>query len=703
MYIKKTKALRYAIALFLTIGTVLSTGFLSFSGLWVIYPYTIPAIFAFFLSGVIEGKVFGVSIFKGLARLKLLTSNADKHLLFWELNKYVEISSFQNKYTCDFLKDYCAQRKKYKALKNKSNVDGEDVKEAKKRLEELKTFFYQQLKEPEHTVTSYISKELREVSLHELKSAKKSVAFLRFFWAISIIVGIVSGFVTAFAVQEAITVGLAWSLSAMALSAIIWPVALFAAIGATFLLYYVMTDIVKNDLISEACIKTFRLFKRKDKEPISAYLLRLASLSIVVIGVIGLTVFATAASGGTCWIAMQKGVKLLVPKLPTFVAYCASAILIPISFSTDLIYAFSTTFQTIDTCKKIFFSMVERAKHPLKTIISSCVNIKNNLKKTKQEETWIQFLNPFRILAQLIISPIQSFIFVGHLISVGLTTDRFFNVPPLLVAGVCTVSEGLQDFSFLTTQDEDHTDQMKDDHDHQNLLQLPLQVLFSPLLLLMGTVYWGFKNDRNKTDFFEILKNTFELPLLNLIFFPLLLPGACWDWIFKNPHNGDSSFLTSMKKSFEVHTHKAEDGEEEPFIICELSEEWREVQRPRMILQNAEKRLQTTWVDKKTANEKQTCLRQLMSKEVFNDVVLDLKEGKSFTDILIQNPKKIKNKLENFKPNINGYPYSVNRFFEQPKTWISIFNKRRNFLSKTHSTDATTLKMVRNAFSLVRN
>lgn len=181
MYIKKTKALRYAIALFLTIGTVLSTGFLSFSGLWVIYPYTIPAIFAFFLSGVIEGKVFGVSIFKGLARLKLLTSNADKHLLFWELNKYVEISSFQNKYTCDFLKDYCAQRKKYKALKNKSNVDGEDVKEAKKRLEELKTFFYQQLKEPEHTVTSYISKELREVSLHELKSAKKSVAFLRFF------------------------------------------------------------------------------------------------------------------------------------------------------------------------------------------------------------------------------------------------------------------------------------------------------------------------------------------------------------------------------------------------------------------------------------------------------------------------------------------------------------------------------------------
>nr|MCH9754587.1 hypothetical protein [Gammaproteobacteria bacterium] len=69
MRLKKTKALRYVVATFLTMGTILSVGFLSFSGLWIIYPYIIPAILAFFLSGAIEGKVFGISIFKGLARL----------------------------------------------------------------------------------------------------------------------------------------------------------------------------------------------------------------------------------------------------------------------------------------------------------------------------------------------------------------------------------------------------------------------------------------------------------------------------------------------------------------------------------------------------------------------------------------------------------------------------------------------------------
>ncbi len=699
MRLKKTKALRYVISIFLTIGTVLSIGFLSFSGLWIIYPYVVPALLAFILSGAIEGKVFGISIFKGLARLKLLTSNAEKHLLFSELNKFLEKPSFQNKYQCDFLNDYRNQRKKYKALKNNPNANEQDINEAKKRLEELKTFFYQQLKEPDDNVIPYISKEFKETSLHELKSARRSVAFLRFFWVVSILVGIVSGLVTAFAVQEAITVGLALSLSATVISAIIWPVAIFAAIGATFLLYYVITDIVKNDLISEACTNTLKLFKRQGEESISAYLLRLTALSIVVIGIMGLTVFATAACGGTCWIAMQKGLKLLAPKLPTFVAYCASVILIPINFTTDLIYAFSTTFQTIDNCKKIFFSLFDAIKHPIGTVKSFYFNVKSNLKKVKQNETWAQFFNPFRILAKLILSPLQALIFLAHLISIGLTTDRFFNVPPPLVAGVCAMSEGLQDLSFLTTEDEEHTDHAEDDHDHGNLLQLPLQVLLSPFLFSAGIFYWVFKKFGNNINFFEVLKNTFELPLLNLIFFPLLLPGALWDWTFKNLKNGDPTFLASIKKSFEVHIHNPT-HKEEP-VTCELSKEWREIQRPKMILQNTEKRLQTTWVDRKVALEKQTCLRQLVSQETLSEIVLNLKEGRNFNTILMQNSKKIETRPENFNPKINGYTHPANGFAEQQKTWISIFNKNRNLLSKTNSKDTTTLRMVRNAFSLV--
>jgi|GEM_PF-2102787 hypothetical protein len=618
MRLKKTKALRYVVATSLTIGTVLSVGFLSFSGLWIIYPYIIPATLAFFLSGVIEGKVFGTGIFKGLARLKLLGSNGEKHLLFSELNKLLSMKdeNWINS-QCGFLQDYYNQRKKYKTLKNNPYANEEDLNEAKQRLEELKDYLYQKIRIPNdpNIENPYISKGIKDASLIELNSAKRSIWFLRSFWLISILVGIVSGFVTAFAVHEAITVGLALSLSVTALSAIVWPVAIFAAIGATFLLYYAITDIVKNDAISKACSKTLKLFKQNTEESIGAYLLRLLALSIVVMGIVSLTIFATAASGGTCWIVMQKGIKLLAPKLPVFVVYCASAILIPINFATDLIYGFSTTIQTIDNCKGIFQSIFEIIKHPIKTIKNFCSNIKTELNKLKEKESWGQFFNPFRILAKLVITPLQSLVFIGHLISIGLTTDRFLNVPPQITATLCAFAEGASDLSFVTKKndhsDHCHSHEEDDGHDHGNLLQLPLQVLLSPLLIIVGFLYWAVKKCVNKVSFFDVIKQTFELPLLNIVFFPLLLPSAIWHWIFKKAEN-NLTFFESIKKSFDIHTydhHTTEHSE----IHKELSEKWEEGERVDWILGKAIKNLDGAWLNKDIAAEKQNMLKLLVS------------------------------------------------------------------------------------------
>ena len=714
MRIKKTKALRYVVATFLTMGTVLSVGFLSFSGLWLIYPYIIPAILAFFLSGVVEGKVFGTSIFKGLARLKLLTSNAEKHLLFSELNKFLKNEAFQTKYKCDFLDDYRIQREKYKELKNNPNASEEEIAEAKKELENLKDFFYQQINKPHAgNNATYISQAFKEVSLIELKSAKRSVWFLRFFWIISILVGIVSGFVTAFAVQEAITVGLALSLSATALSAIVWPVAIFAAIGATFLLYYAITDIVKNDAISKACSKTLELFKQKTEESISAYLFRLLVLCLVVVGIASLTVFATAASGGTCWIVMQKGIKLLAPKLPFFVAYCASTILIPINFATDLIYGLSTTLQTIDNCKSIFIAIFEGIKHPIKAIKSFCFNIENKLDKLKEKESWGQFFNPFRILAKIVISPLQSLVFIGHLISIGLTTDRFLNFPPPLVAGVCAASEGLQDLSFLTSEDDhhhgdepgqhEHQHEENDGHDHGNLLQLPLQALLSPILITVGILYWIAKKCGNEVGFFEAIKNTFDLPLLNIIFFPLLLPSAIWDWTFKKSEN-NLTFFESIKKSFDIHIHD-HSIPNQPETPKELSAKWREEERPQWMLNTAKNRLNSAKIDKKTAVEKQKFLGELHGKDGLICVTEGLKKGEKIDKILSQYEAGISKKSEESKPLMNGYNNGNNNAngsvsaAQQQVSFTTILNKQRTFF-KPEYTKTTTSKIVEEAFRL---
>lgn len=703
MRLKKTKVLRYVVATSLTMGTVLSVGFLSFSGLWIIYPYIIPAILAFFLSGVIEGKVFGISIFKGLARLKLLSPNGEKHLLFSELNKLLSTKeeSWVNS-QCRFLQDYYNQRKKYKALKNNPSANEEDVKEAKQRLEELKDYLYQEMNKPNDPGIEdpYVSPAIKDASLIELNSAKRSVWFLRFFWLISILVGIVSGFVTAFAVQEAITVGLALSLSVTALSAIVWPVAIFAAIGATFLLYYAITDIVKNDAIVKACSKTFKLFKRSTEESIGVYLLRLLALSIVVMGITSLTVFATAASGGTCWIVMQKGIKLLAPKLPIFVAYCASTILIPINFVTDLIYGFSTTVQTIDNCKGIFQAIFDIIKHPIKAIKNFCANIKTKLNNLKEKESWGQFFNPFRILAKLIISPLQSLVFIGHLISIGLTTDRFMNVPPPLVAGVCAIAEGLQDLSFLTTEDghnhAQHDHEEDDGHDHGNLLQLPLQVLLLPVLLTVGVLYWFVKKCGNEVGFLDAIAQTFELPLLNIVFFPLLLPSAIWHWTFKKSEN-HLTFFESIKENFDIHSHD-HDTPKQTDAPKELSAEWRENVRVQWKLNSYYTRLNSKKIDIPTV-EKQNCIEELSSEEGLKHVVNELKNGKDIDKVLSQYPAGKAKKSEESKPLINGHNVNGSEAKKQD-SFSNILNKHRS--SFFNSEETRTFQGVKDAFCLVR-
>lgn len=692
MRVKKTKALRYIVATFLTMGTVLSVGFLSFSGLWIIYPYTIPAVLAFFFSGVIEGKVFGTSIFKGLARLKLLGLSAKKHLLILELNQLIIFKLKNDSHwlenQCKFLKDYWQQREYYKALKKDPHVDEITLQEAKNKLEKLKNYFYHKACDSNFQSNGYLDERLKEASKHLLKTAKRSVWFLRFFWIISISTGVVSGFVTAFAVQEAITVGLGLSLSATVLSSIIWPVAIFAAIGATFLLYNAIGDIVKNDAISNAFNKTINLFKRTTEESLSAYLLRLLALSVVVVGITSLTIFATLASGGTCWIVMQKGIKLLAPKLPAFVAYCASTILIPINFATDLIYGFSTTLQTIDNCKSIFQAIFEIIKHPINAIKNFCSNIEKELDKLKEKESWGQFFNPFRILAKLVITPLQSLVFIAHLISIGLTTDRFLNVPPEITASVCALAEGASDLSFVTKNDHSHQDD--DGHDHGNLLQLPLQVLLSPILIPVGVLYWMVMKCVNAVSFFDAMGQTFNLPLLNMVFFPLLLPSAVWHWVFKK-FESNLTFFESIKNSFDIHSH--EHREELSSAVPRLSDEWIEEYIIHKLYE-AINRLESAFIDKETAREKQEFLRELVKKEGLDFIKKRLKDGIEIDTALYEYEIKLKSSEENI---VNGYS---NRHINTnaAERNCSILMKSRTFF-KSNYEKTTTLRYVEEAFS----
>lgn len=727
MRFKKTKVLRYIVATFLTLGTVLSVGFLSFSGLWIISPYIVPAILAFFLSGAIEGKIYGTSLFKGLARLKLLSYQAERHLFILELNKLISKKQTEAEKTggnwiesqCEFLKDYWKQKNYYQSLKEDSDADEAKLQEAKKRLEELRDYFYLQAKKPNNN-SLYISDGLKKASQHLLKLARLNVWFLRCFWIISILVGVVSGFVTAFAVHEAITVGLALSLSATALSAIVWPIALFAATGAIFLLYYAITEIVKNDAVEKSCAKVAELFKRKTnndglKESLSAYLMRCTALSFVILGIIGLTLFATAASGGTNWIIMRKGIVLLAPKLPNFVAYCANAVLIPISLTTDFIYGLSTTLQTVNNLRGLFAFLIGIIKQPVQKTRLFFLTIKSELKHIKSQETWGQFFNPFRIIAKCLKAPLQSAIFIGHLISIGLTTDRFLDVPPPLVATVCAVSEGLQDLSFITEDSGNDSAHNDHDHDHGNLLQLPLQVIFSPLLLIVGVFYWCYKKRYEASvKFFDAIKQTFELPLSNIVFFSiLLLPSAVWHWAFSKK-SATLSFFESIKRNFEIHDHEHQKSTASVSPPV-LSEDWCEKERINWLLVSAGRRLNYVCLDKENAANKKGILAGLSKDEKIQEIVAFLKQEKVSTNEQIdkalekffqnanENKELDRNRIETVP--VNGHSNGDINEKKKPVLSAAIILKqpRSLFFKNKHKEhkETTTSKSVVNAFKLV--
>ena len=314
------------------------------------------------------------------------------------------------------------------------------------------------------------------------------------------------------------------------------------------------------------------------------------------------------------------------------------------------------------------------------------------------------------------------------MISIGFTTDRFLNVPPPLVAGVCAVSEGLQDLSFLTTEDDHHHTQQdhegEDDHDHGNLLQLPLQVLLSPLLLSGGIFYWFCKKFGNNIGFFEALENTFELPLLNIVFFPLLLPSAFWNWTFKKAEN-NLTFFESIKKSFDIHAHE-HNSPDQPETPKELSAKWREEERVDWILTTAEKRLNGVWIDKSNATEKQNKLKLLTShreklinyfkekqqqqstisfqeamemyfkentsKESFGNGLIKFSNRTSKSKEFINNRLE-KKQVENghCNGNVPIRQYSVS----------TIFNNPRTIFFKGESKETTTSRRVSEAFRLV--
>jgi hypothetical protein len=458
--------LRASPAFLLTTGVILAVGFLSYCGMLVIVPSIPLAIGAFVLAGLVEGEVFKQNITKGIENLQFLGREGLSILILQTLDGQLHIHGALDH---PILQAYQKQKKILVHLNHKK-LNAEERKQKKLAEERLRIFqkelvglIVKSKNDNDHPVLS----ATRQV----LPKLKRKLLWIRLSVPVSIIGGIGFGFATASALDIALT-GLGVSV---ALSPLIWPLAVVACIGYTLLLYHTISNMIQHDTFKQWREWAITLFKRKKingtLENNWRYGLRLLGIGLFIGAAVGVGVLATLATAGTWWLAVKEGISLL-PHLAAAAGIIRS-IIVPVAGTAILIFTIVNSLTSV-------MQMIAALEHarPMQWIKEK---IHHFLERKPGETRWHKW-NPFRLLIEAITEPIKYAIFLGHLIATGLMWDRTpgLNRAATIASGVVgAASDGLVDYHYVAppkqaADTEAHEEEQEallekcDEHDHHH-------------------------------------------------------------------------------------------------------------------------------------------------------------------------------------------------------------------------------------------
>ncbi len=498
---KLKKIIKYILTGLLTLGVVISLGLLSFTGMLLLSPVLLCAILAFLLAGVFEGQVYKENILLGLEQLELLGKKGVNILLVKTLDDLAANPAYS---TCAFAQEYLAQKNLVASFKGKKLTpeQKEEKKVAKEQLRTMQKFFVSQVllpmeNEPEQQSDDDLSQLIQAAKL-QLPAIQNKIRLLRASFLLTTPASIGSGFVTASALKATLLVlgiKFAFVLSATALSGLLWPLVVIAAIGYIFLIYHSIADMICNETLKNKWQSFKKWFIKREDESRVRQVLRITGAVILTTLVIGLAIFATLATAGTWWFAAKKGI-LLLPHLTRAAVYIRDVI-IPAAGFTQLIFNVKNSLATVK-------ALVTQGKLP-----KPIQTLKESFNDCRKKENWGQILNPFRIITKIVFTPIKLALFLGHLTATGLTSDNVPKVNSIITTTVNAAAEGFEDATYIFTGDTEN-----DHHDHGNLVEWGLKLALSPLFLLSATWNWGLSqlNDgekKKKLGFLEAVKQSF--------------------------------------------------------------------------------------------------------------------------------------------------------------------------------------------------
>jgi len=600
---KLRKVPYYSLLFLLTIGASLILGFLSFGGMFALWPIISIAAGAFILSVGYEGEIYFQNIRGSLNKL------LKHHYLQREIANEYLLHHFPdtNMEDCpQFFRDYKKQLKLFhkfthKRLDKKSKLL---KKQEEKKLQHMEKWFAIQLftldsSEKDRTlyekeVQAWLAQSDNHADEFRIKYSKRQHAF-QAAKAFSIVAGLFMGIGSTYLLVEAFAIiPLLAAIPFASLPLIIVPMAIIAGTAYGMLIYNAVTDMISNDTL-----RTWYFRIRNDwNKGARLHSILMAAATLILAS---LAVSLTICTAGTWWTIAKTARPLFswMGKMPTFIMGIINPIIVGIA---STIFAWQNTNETLEMIDKAT-RKDEAESHPEKENLLTRIGraAQNAFHHLRAEENWGQILNPFRIILKTLMLPLRIILFLGHLIGMGVSGDRVPGIPEWLAAVFGTTSEFFEDLHyFFGLAGLDHHE-----HHHHSMQKL-LEERLS-------------KGHSHSHD------NDLPTRFLNLLFLTVYGAAAGWDYVWSKRNSPDKQL--SLKRAWEKQWGLEPEKTIAPQDMTPISSEWRREHALYRIERYKEKHLQNATFGKSISNKKmqqltqlQHNLRQLKMVEEKNDL-----------------------------------------------------------------------------------
>jgi hypothetical protein len=626
MQLKKIlKKIPYYLSLtLLTSGASLILGFLSFGGTFALWPILPLAFAAFALSVSYEGEIYLQNIKSALNKL------FKYNFLQRGLAKDYLLENFPNTAAEDcpqFFKDYETQLHLISQFGHK-RLDKESAAQKKgieKTLRDMEKWFAAQLFRAGEGDTEYERDLQQWLAQHDQATCQAQFANLHAKFQkvkiFSTLAGLFMGTGTTYLLVEAFSAMPAMAAIPFASwPLMIVPMAAIAGAAYALLTYNAVTDMIRNNTLSKWYAKI-----RDDLR--GGWTLRNVGMAITAVILLALAVALTICTAGTWWTVVKETRPLFtwMVKLPRFVLGVIHPLITGIS---SLVFNLQNTSESLKLIDSATRSKVSLWTRMVKSVQEGATWLQKN-------ENWFQIINPFRLILKVTITPLRILLFLGHLLSIGVTTDRVPGVSQIFSALLGIISEGFEDAHYFVGHDhsddgdcdQEHTHAHTHDHNHQHE---PGEKAARTLALLekrLGEDHGHHHNVDIPTWF------------IKLIFSPVYFLAASWDYMASQLNTTKSalSFSRAWEKQTGVQEehHKTVDQQ-----TAQPSSAWKIQQAIFRIERHKEKQLDGVWVGQEVASLKKAQLTSLQ-----HDLAhLDLNDREALpTRLSTESTKKIYN------------------------------------------------------------